>query len=284
MIKLVVKAKQAEQFLNMDQLKLLNKRSVLIGGTAIALMVGPERVSNPLYPKSSDIDVIMRNSELVELRGKLRQKYIREYLVDTERTKMCGMGREPIVKIEYKPFFLNRFPDSQIDIFTPRTGVGPINIDNSVLRNVVEYTYHGLKLNVAHISFMIATTIHPLAATDYRIFRTSLIICDFALKNGEKALIEDALKPAAAYVKDSSSVVKGTLEKIKEDDEMRRKFSHIFKRKDYIEYDRYFSETIPCRISTNRSKIARFVSQIGIGNKTENSDILNSLEKFLRTV
>lgn len=244
-------------------------------------MIGTDRASHPNYPRSADIDAVTVDSEVTRLERLLGQKRMVEHLTDHHLIRLGdGMGLRENVIDKKSPFTVIRFPDSDIDLFTPSTNLGPISVDASVSRNAIDYTFAGLELKVAHPSYIIATTMNPLVATDQRILRTFLVISDLAAKIGRDALFDDVIKPAVRYMQAGSKNVKEELARIREE----RRYAYIFKNscKRYTHYDEYLTSTMPCRLSTEGSKIVAFASNIGVGTKSQNRDLVQDLANFLR--
>ncbi len=279
-----------EEVLDMDQLKLLSNRSVLVGGTAIAIMLGPERVSHPLYLRSSDIDVVVSDSEALRLSKSLKCDLIEENMIDRHTVKLGGGMELKSGETEYKsPFTLMRVKGYKMDIFTPSTGLGPISIDDRVFDSAVGCKVGNMELKLAHSPYIIATTLNPLVATDERIKRSFLVIAEYVLEHGSEAFFSKVFKPAITYMREGSNNVKRRLKEIesgtyKMENVGRAKFNHIFKqrKKIYLEYGAYLAKTIPCRLDTEKGKIAGFVTNIGIGTRRDNIRIVADVAGFLR--
>jgi|GEM_PF-6167324 len=270
-----------EDLLDVSQLRLLSKDSVLVGGTAITVMLGADKTSHYRYPRSTDIDVISQGAEVGRLKRQLGAPIV-ENLTDHHMVRLAsgiGVDREKVVE-EKSPFTVIRFPNSRLDIFTTVTGLGPIKVNARVFKSAVKYTFAGMELKVAHPSYIIATTINPLVATDNRIFRSFLVISDYALKNGNDALFKDVMAPAVSYIIEGSDRVNKELKKIRND----RRYSHIFKgkKREYLEYDKYFFSSLPGRLETERRKIVSFALAIGIGTKDQNTALVGELANFIR--
>jgi hypothetical protein len=273
-----------QDVLDMDQLKLLSSRSVLVGGTAIAIMLGPEKVSHPLYLRSSDVDVVLSDSEALRLSKSLKCDLMEENMIDRHLIKLGDM------EIEYKsPFTLMRINDYNMDIFTPSTGLGPISIDDNVFDNAIKCKVGGLEMKLAHPSYIMATTLNPLVATDERIKRSFLVISEYVQDHGSEAFFNDVLKPAITYMRGGSKNVKKVLSEIKSKTYKRgnsekANFNRIFKqrKKSYFEYEAYLEKTMPRRLDAEKGKIAGFVTRIGIGTRKENIRIVADVASFLR--
>lgn len=269
-----------DDLLDISQLGLLSNDSVLVGGTAITMMLGADKTSHYKYPHSTDIDAVSKGTELIRLERSLGRSIV-ENLTDHRLVRLgCGIGGDSSVVEDKSPFMVVRFPNSRLDIFTAATGLGPINVDSGVFKNAVRYTFANREFNVAHPSYIMATTINPLVATDNRILRSFLVMSDFAIKNGNEAFFRDVMVPAVSYIMDGSENLKEEIERIKGN----RRYSHIFRdnKKHYLDYKKYFAVSLPNRLETEKKKIVSFAVDIGIGTRQQNSQLVEELADFIR--
>jgi hypothetical protein len=265
----------------MDQLRLLSRDSVLVGGTAITVMLGSAVTSRKSYPCSPDIDVAMSEQDVAKLGRRLNETATLHNMVDHVHIEM-GSGIS--VRKRLSPFTFLRFGESDMDIFTPQTGIGPISVDDRLFGNAVEYTLGDLKLKVAQPSFIIATTMNPLAATDHRIMRSFLIIFDFSAKCGNDALFEGVMKPAIGYMKEGIEKVRDKVDEIRSHNGEKSVFGHILSNhaKNYTRYLRYLTTSLPNRLEVQTGKIANFATRMGIGTERKNEELVAGVEKLLR--
>ncbi|MDE1871315.1 MAG: hypothetical protein KGI06_03685 [Candidatus Micrarchaeota archaeon] len=287
---MVTKTHKISDFLDMEQLKLLSEKSVLVGGSAIAIMLGPEKIACERYPRSSDIDVVMTDREAIKLSESLQHELVEDNMVDRHAIKLGGGMSLSGEEINYRsPFTLMRINDYKMDIFTPSTGIGPISIDERVLGNSVKCNVEGLELRHASLDYIIATTINPLAATEARIQRSFLVISKYVQEHGSEKFFRDVLKPAITYMKEGSRNLKKVIAEIESGKYQRGNvrrayFNHIFKqrKKIYVGYETYITKTMPIRLEGEKTKISGFVTHFGIGTKNENTDIVADVAKFMR--
>lgn len=278
------RSRDIEKLFNSDQIGLLNENVVLVGGTAIAIMLGAEKIFNKSYPRSPDVDVIMGNLEVESLKKKFGDKLVEENMTDRNAVRLgSGMAMDE-KHIELKsPFTVMRIEDSEIDIFTKNTGLGAISVDKNVFDSAVTYKMWNKNIKIAHPSYLIATTLNPLVATDERIKRSFLIIYEYVKENGSKAFFDDVLKPALEYIDEGSQNLEKRLNLIRSG-KHKGEFDHILKHRSkvYAEYATYMSHIMPNRLDTEKRKIGSFMAGIGVCSKEDGIKIVNDVASFLR--
>lgn len=161
--------------------------AIHIGSTGIQLLVRDPtgKVSSRIAP-TQDADIILRQSEAETLAKKIGGSLDETQLIANSQSWVGVMKR--ITRYQEDPFKLFRISSEyepmnalleNMDIFTERTGVGPIPITDYVLNNGYETVMLGeLNIRVAKPFFLIATQANPFARTEERMDRLTYLMLD----------------------------------------------------------------------------------------------------------
>jgi len=165
----------------------LAPEAIHVGSTGVQLLVrDPTGKISARIAATEDSDIILRHDQAEALAARFEGELKEIPLV---ARSMSFYGIMKTVKIlEEEPFKLARVSSeygpagplfSNIDIFTERTGVGPIPITDYVLNHGFERVILGeLETSVARPFFLIATQANPFARTEGRLDRLVYLMLD----------------------------------------------------------------------------------------------------------
>lgn len=250
---------------------------LLDGGSGKKVLV-PGSLSQYLR-KSVDIDLLMPHSDALKSFSNIKA----DKMVDRIKhiSQEGKLGYEFVAL--YSPFPVYRdsgYPDT--DIFTNAVGVGPIILSDEVFKNpiTVKLNDTNLSINVADISFTIATSINPLVFTDQRALSSFIAL----LSNSDIFDIEDVASKTAAHLRLSIEKVNGVVEKYA----CGKAVSHVASDKNYVKYAQILSQKIPNKLMAIKYKLEKIMSHASVEKNTVASCIksfnreLESIGKILR--
>ncbi len=254
------------------------KAMLLDGGSGKKVLI-PERLSNYLR-RSIDIDVIMPHQE-----AKMSFHDMAPYnMVDRVRIVRVEGKLNYEELTQYSPFKVYRdeaYPDT--DIFTTRTGVGPIQFNDGIFKEAikVKLAYSNIEVKIADISFTLATSINPLVFTQPRASGALIAL----LSNLDTFDINDVAARTAEHLSASVSNVNCIMSEILD----KNVKSPIRSDKNYKSYGLIISEKLPRRLLMMQTKLERILSKISVKNEEVNYTIkglnyqLTDVRKMLRS-
>ncbi len=228
---------------------------LLDGGSGKKVLV-PAKLSSFLRP-SIDIDIIMRHSEALNAFAGITE----DRMIDRSKYVSVDGKLSSELITYYSPFPVYRSNGyKDMDVFTERSGIGPVPITNEVFSSSIEVDlrYSGIKISVPEIAFVIATSINPLVFTETR--ARSVFIALFSQLQVFDP--EDVAKRTAHYLSQSIPVV---------EDQVRLAVSgfnvramHVTKEQNYKRYGEMLRRKIPNKLDMLKPKIKKIMSKVDV--------------------
>lgn len=198
---------------------IINDSALYVGSVGIQLKLYDygKKISYRIAP-TEDTDVVMEHSRVEELAAALHSPMEYFNLKHSVRTEFRNYGIKDYVSED--PFQLIRLQGNHpsiiwlfknLDIFTERTGIGPIPITDEVLEGHTMVNVDGISAKVAAPFFIIASQTNPFAVTEKRAKRLLFFLLQAYSLEGRDAYMAE-LGKAIEYLGYGNQVAASKLE------------------------------------------------------------------------
>jgi hypothetical protein len=232
---------------------------------------------------TKDADIVMRSGSLNVIASSMGATQSEISLIETRRISFGSLGiTDKTVEVPFKLVRLSSeyVPAQQVfdnvDIFTPKTGVGPIPVTEEVFGSATAVKFNEISVQVAPMFFLFASQANPLALTEKRLNRLSFVLFQFYGENGRESY-EKEMKKSVDYISLGSENVARELD-------ANPSLRSVKELKDMTDYDGRVRK-IPDRILQKKKYFERSAALVGLDSADAKavveivSDLLSAFRK-----